>query len=172
MMSDSAYIGLGSNLASPSEQIKQALVELHAHHQICVQRCSHLYQSAPMGPKDQPDYVNAVCRLTTSLAPLELLDILQDIEQNHGRERIGEKWGPRTLDLDMLMFNELRLQSERLILPHYGMSQREFVLVPLFEIAPDLIMQDGQKLATWVSKCNLVGLKRLPGAVDFASIAA
>ncbi|WP_371193644.1 2-amino-4-hydroxy-6-hydroxymethyldihydropteridine diphosphokinase [Glaciecola sp. SC05] len=172
MMSDIAYVGLGSNLASPSEQLKSALVELHQHEQICVQGCSHLYRSAPMGPKDQPDYVNAVCQLTTSLSPIELLDVLQAQELKHGRERLGEKWGPRTLDLDLLMFNELRMQSERLTLPHYGIAQREFVLVPLFEIAPDLIMQDGQKLSTWVSKCSLTGLKRLADKIDFASIAA
>ena len=172
MMSDIAFVGLGSNLALPIEQLKSALVEMQKHHQICVQHCSHLYRSAPMGPQDQPDYVNAVCQLTTSLTPIELLDVLQSLELKHGRERIGEKWGPRTLDLDLLTFNDLRMQSERLTLPHYGMSQREFVLVPLFEIAPDLIMQDGKKLAAWVSKCSFNGLQRLPDNIDYASIAA
>lgn len=172
MMSDIAYLGLGSNLAAPSQQLISALRELHRHRQISVQGCSHLYRSAPMGPQDQPDYVNAVCQLTTSLSPLELLDELQAIEAEHGRERLGEKWGPRTLDLDLLMFNDVRMQSERLTLPHYGMAQREFVLVPLFEIAPDLIMQDGQKLSTWISKCSLTGLKRLADNIDFASLAA
>jgi 2-amino-4-hydroxy-6-hydroxymethyldihydropteridine diphosphokinase len=172
MMSDKAFIGLGSNLASPSEQLKSALNALHKHEQISVQRCSHLYQSVPMGPKDQPDYVNAVCQITTALSPLELLDVIQNIELEHGRERMGERWGPRTLDLDMLIFNDLRLNSERLTLPHYGMAHREFVLVPLFEIAPDLIMQDGKNLASWVSKCSLNGLKRLPDKIDFVGIAA
>lgn len=125
-----------------------------------------------MGPQDQPDYVNAVCHLTTSLSPLALLDVLQQIELEHGRERKGERWGPRTLDLDMLMYNELRMKNERLTLPHYGMQEREFVLVPLFEIAPDLVMQDGQKLATWVHKCSLNGLQRLPNAINFKSIAS
>lgn len=172
MMSDKAFLGLGSNLSTPAEQIKSALIELHQHSQICVQQCSHLYKSAPMGPQDQPDYVNAVCHLTTSLSPLALLDVLQSIESNHGRQRIGNKWGPRTLDLDILMFNDLRINSERLILPHYGMQDREFVLVPLFEIAPDTIMHDGQKLAKWVSKCSLSGLQRMPDIIDFESIAA
>jgi 2-amino-4-hydroxy-6-hydroxymethyldihydropteridine diphosphokinase len=172
MMSDNVFIGLGSNLSQPSEQLKSALKELHQHSQICVQRCSHLYKSAPMGPKDQPDYVNAVCYLTTSLSPLELLDILQALEASHGRERLGNKWGPRTLDLDMLMFNDLRINTERLTLPHYGMQDREFVLVPLFEIAPDIIMHDGKKLAAWVSKCSLNGLQRLPDPIDFESIAS
>lgn len=171
-MSDNAFIGLGSNLASPAQQLKRALVELHQHHQICVQRCSHLYESTPMGPQDQPNFVNAVCHLTTSLTPIELLDVLLALELTHGRERIGEKWGPRTLDLDVLIFNDLQIQSERLTVPHYGMAQREFVLVPLFEIMPDLIMHDGRNLATWVSKCSLSGLKRLPDKIDFASIAA
>jgi 2-amino-4-hydroxy-6-hydroxymethyldihydropteridine diphosphokinase len=172
MMSDNAFIGLGSNLSTPAEQIKNALVELHQHTQICLQRCSHLYKSAPMGPQDQPDYINAVCHITTSLQPLELLDVLQSIENNHGRERLKDKWGPRTLDLDMLMFNDLRMRSERLILPHYGMQDREFVLVPMFEIAPDLIMHDGQTLAAWISKCSLNGLQRLPDTIDFESIAS
>lgn len=171
MMSDIAFVGLGSNLASPSEQLKCALLEMHRHTQISMQRCSHLYSSSPMGPQDQPDFVNAVCQLTTSLSPLELLDVLQAIELKQGRERLGEKWGPRTLDLDLLMYNDLRMQSERLTLPHYGMQQREFVLVPLFEIAPDLIMQDGQTLAAWISKCSLSGLKRLADNIDYSGIA-
>nr|WP_136251467.1 2-amino-4-hydroxy-6-hydroxymethyldihydropteridine diphosphokinase [Ningiella ruwaisensis] len=166
MMSDTAFIGLGSNLAQPAEQLKGALRDLHQHEKVSLQRWSHLYQSAPMGPKDQPDYVNAVCQVTTSLRPEELLDVLQAIEQSHGRERKGHKWGPRTLDLDMLMFNDLRLNTERLTLPHYGMREREFVLVPLFEIAPDLIMQDGLPLAAWIHKCGLDGLKRLSEKIE------
>lgn len=172
MMSDVAYIGLGSNLAKPQEQLLMALSHIHNHPQISIQQCSHLYSSSPMGPKDQPDYVNAVCKITTSLDPIDLLDVLQDIEQTHGRERNGDKWGPRTLDLDILLFNNLSMSNERLTLPHYGMAEREFVLVPLFEIAPDLMMQDGKSLALWVTKCSLSGLKRLTTEITYASIAA
>ena len=172
MMSDVAYIGLGSNMKSPSEQILKALHVIHNHAQISIQKCSHLYSSAPMGPQDQPDYVNAVCKITTSLSPIELLDALQEIEQLHGRERKGDKWGPRTLDLDILLFNNLSMSNERLTLPHYGMSDREFVLVPLFEIAPDMNMQNGKSLAAWVADCSLSGLKRLAIDIEYASIAA
>ncbi|MFW8591654.1 2-amino-4-hydroxy-6-hydroxymethyldihydropteridine diphosphokinase [Glaciecola sp. 2405UD65-10] len=172
MMSDIAYIGLGSNLAEPIGQLQKALTTIHQHPNISIQYCSHLYSSAPMGPQDQPNYVNAVCKIVTSLSPMELLDVLQAIEHEHGRERKAEQWGPRTLDLDMLLFNNVSMKNERLTLPHYGMSEREFVLVPLFEISPDMIMQDGKSLAAWVSNCSLNGLKRLAEDIDYASIAA
>lgn len=162
MLSDIAYIGLGSNLGTPVAQLREALERIEAHSQMVLAANSSFYASSPMGPQDQPDYVNAVCKVKTSLQPQELLSILQDIENQQGRERIGDRWGPRTLDLDILLYNDLSLNSKNLTLPHYGMKEREFVLVPLFEIAPDLIMQDGRSLATWVSKCNLEGLYRIP----------
>lgn len=170
MMSDVAYIGLGSNIDTPQEQIHTALVNLQAHEQISIQQCSHLYASTPMGPKNQPDYVNAVCKITTSLTPIELLDALQSVEHEHGRKREGERWGPRTLDLDILLFNNLTMDNDRLTLPHYGMAQREFVMVPLFEIEPDMIMNDGKSISSWVSQCSFASLKRLPGVVDLVSL--
>lgn len=169
-MSDIAYIGLGSNIKDPETQITSALAHIHQHPQISIQQCSHLYASAPMGPQDQPDYINAVCKITTGLTPIELLDFLQSIENAHGRERIGEKWGPRTLDLDILLFNNLAMDNARLTLPHYGMAQREFVLVPLFEIVPDLMMQDGKSIASWVADCSLEGLRRLNISIDLAAL--
>lgn len=172
MLTDIAYIGLGSNLDKPKEQLSAALVEIQQHPQISIQACSHLYSSLPMGPKDQPDYVNAVCQITTSLSPIELLDFLQSVEQTHGRERKEQRWGPRTLDLDILLYNNQRIESERLTVPHYGMRYREFVLVPLFEIAPDMVMQDGRTLTLWVAECQLDGLKRMHDSIDFKSIAA
>ena len=168
MMSDVAYIGLGSNIDVPETQINTALVNIQAHEQISIQQCSHLYASAPMGPKNQPDYINAVCKITTSLTPIELLDVLQNIEHEHERKRVGERWGPRTLDLDILLFNNLTMDNDRLTLPHYGMAQREFVMVPLFEIEPDMIMNNGKSIASWVSQCSFASLKRLPGTVDLA----
>jgi 2-amino-4-hydroxy-6-hydroxymethyldihydropteridine diphosphokinase len=170
MMSDIAYIGLGSNIENPKGQIHTALVNIQSHEQISIQHCSHLYASAPMGPKNQPDYINSVIRITTGLTPIELLDVLQAIEQQHGRRRIGERWGPRTLDLDILLFNNLTMDNDRLTLPHYGMAQREFVMVPLFEIEPDMIMQDGKTIAAWVAQCSLTNLKRLPGTIDLTSL--
>ncbi|MGX9080354.1 2-amino-4-hydroxy-6-hydroxymethyldihydropteridine diphosphokinase, partial [Klebsiella pneumoniae] len=98
-------------------------------------QASQLYGSRPMGPADQPDYVNAVVRLTTRLAPLALLDQLQSIELEQGRVRKEERWGPRSLDLDLLLYGAECIQSERLTVPHYGMKEREFVLLPLAEIA-------------------------------------
>jgi len=170
MMTDVAFIGRGSNIKDPQTQIKNALANIHKHTQISNQNYSQQYASAPMGPKDQPDYVNAVCQITTSLTPIELLDVLQGIEQMHGRERIGEKWGPRTLDLDILLFNNLSMDNDRLTIPHYGMAQREFVLVPLFEISPDMIMQDGKPIAAWVAQCSLDGLKRLAAPIDIGNL--
>ena len=170
MMSDIAYIGLGSNIDVPETQINTALVNIQAHEQISIQQCSHLYASAPMGPKNQPDYINAVCKITTSLTPIELLDVLQNIEHEHERKRVGERWGPRTLDLDILLFNNLTMDNDRLTLPHYGMAQREFVMVPLFEIEPDMIMNNGKSIASWVSQCSFASFKRLPGMVDLASL--
>lgn len=161
-MSDVAYIGLGSNLEEPVKQLQKALVDMHQNAQISVQACSHLYESSPMGPKDQPNYVNAVCQINTSFSPLELLNYLQSVENTNGRIRNEQRWGPRTLDLDILLFNNLKMDNEKLTLPHYGMADREFVMVPLFEIAPDLIMQDGRKISVWVGECTLEGLKRLP----------
>lgn len=170
MMSDVAYIGLGSNMDSPKNQIHTALMNIQSHEQISVQKCSHLYTSSPMGPKDQPNYINAVIKITTGLTPIELLDVLQGIEEQHGRKRVGERWGPRTLDLDILLFNNLAMDNDRLTLPHYGMAQREFVLVPLFEIEPDMIMQNGKTIASWVAHCSCSSLRRLPGRIDLTSL--
>lgn len=172
MMTDTAYIGLGSNIGDSQTILATALANIHTSENISIQQCSHLYTSNPMGPQNQPDFVNAVCRITTSLSPIELLDCLQEIENRHGRERNGDKWGPRTLDLDILLFNNVTMSNDRLTLPHYGMAQREFVLVPLFEIAPDMIMLDGKNLAAWVAKRPINGLRRLPTLVDYSSIAA
>lgn len=169
MLSDIAYIGLGSNLSEPSKQLQQALTILDSHSQMKLVTSSHFYASLPMGPQDQPDYVNAVCKIKTSLQPQELLSTLQEIEKQQGRERIGERWGPRTLDLDILLYNDLALHTKNLTLPHYGIKDREFVLVPLFEIAPELVMQDGRPIASWVAKCNLDGLHRIESQDSVAS---
>jgi 2-amino-4-hydroxy-6-hydroxymethyldihydropteridine diphosphokinase len=132
-----AYIGLGSNLGQPAQQLRAALRELEDLPETRLIRHSSLYLSPPLGPSDQPDYVNAVAILATSLDAHSLLDQLQAVEQRYGRER-GEHWGPRTLDLDLLLFGEDRINSPRLQVPHPQMLRRAFVLVPLFELAPDL----------------------------------
>lgn len=131
------YIGLGSNLENPLQQIKTAINDLQALSGIRVISVSSLYQSPPMGPADQPDYINAVLSLETALEPHQLLDALQSVEQLHGRVR-KRHWGERTLDLDILLYGDKLVDDERLTIPHPGMHERAFVLYPLAEIAPDI----------------------------------
>ena len=135
------YIGLGSNLGDSREILAEAVVKLATLGQV---KTSKLYQSPPMGPQDQPDYFNAVVQLTTDLAPLDLLDQLQRFEQEAGRVRLRH-WGERTLDLDLLLYGEQQIQNERLTVPHVGVLEREFVLLPLLDIDPFLQVQ-GQTL--------------------------
>lgn len=132
------YLGLGANLDAPLQQLQQAVNALMQlpHSQLAA--VSSFYGSKPMGPQDQPDYVNAVAALDTQLAPEDLLDALQRIELEQGRQRKDERWGPRTLDLDILLYGEAVLATPRLTVPHYGLHQREFVVYPLLELAPDL----------------------------------
>ena len=130
-----ACIGLGSNLADPVAQVRQAFAALARLPDTRLVGRSSLWRSAPMGPADQPDYVNAVAMLETGLAPLDLLDALQAIEQEQGRVRDGMRWGPRTLDLDLLLYGETIMNDTRLTIPHPGLCERDFVLVPLLEVA-------------------------------------
>ncbi|OOF47314.1 2-amino-4-hydroxy-6-hydroxymethyldihydropteridine diphosphokinase [Rodentibacter trehalosifermentans] len=141
-----AYIALGSNLNTPIEQLNSALNAIENLPQTRLLAVSGFYQSKPLGPQDQPDYVNAVAKIETTLAPLPLLDELQRIEKAQGRVRL-RRWGERTLDLDILLYSNEIIQSERLTVPHYDMNNREFVIVPLAEIAPDLMLPSGIKLA-------------------------
>ena len=131
-----AYIGLGGNLDQPAARIRQARAALALLPNTREAAFSRLYRSAPMGPADQPDYVNAVMALDTELEPIALLDHLQAIENAQGRVRLGERWGPRTLDLDLLLYGDLHLDDPRLTLPHPRMRERAFVLRPLADIAP------------------------------------
>ena len=155
------YIGLGSNLATPLEQLRSALAALAALPQTQLVAQSSFYASDPLGPADQPRYVNAVAALDTELSPLALLDALQTIELEQGRTRKAERWGPRTLDLDILLFGERQLDEPRLTVPHYHMHARAFVLYPLAEIAPDLQLPDGRALTELLDACPFVGLERL-----------
>ncbi|MEJ6476179.1 2-amino-4-hydroxy-6-hydroxymethyldihydropteridine diphosphokinase [Pseudoalteromonas piscicida] len=153
-----AYIGLGANLSEPMAQLQRALKVLASHPALSVVKHSSLYGSKPMGPQDQPDYVNAVAKLETPLAAASLLDVLQQIELEHGRVRKSERWGPRTLDLDILLFNDETITSERLVVPHYGLKEREFVVYPLLEIAPTLELPDGTALESVAQQLPLNGL--------------
>ena len=153
-----AYIAVGSNLADPVAQAKSAIEVLKQHPDLNVVAVSSLYSSTPMGPQDQPDYINAVIAVETELSPLALLDCTQSIEQEHGRVRKAERWGPRTLDLDIVLYGDLEHHCERLTVPHYGMKVREFVLYPLAEIAPELVLPDHTPLKTLLEQVDRNGL--------------
>jgi len=155
-----AYIGLGSNLANPREQVEQAFAELAMLPNTKLLATSALYSSSAIGPGEQPDYVNAAALLQTELTPLVLLDALQEIEQAHRRVRI-ERWGPRTLDLDILLLDQQTIDSERLKVPHPYLTQRNFVLYPLADIAPDLHLPNGSSLQELIAQCPRDGLARL-----------
>ncbi|SOC50934.1 2-amino-4-hydroxy-6-hydroxymethyldihydropteridinediphosphokinase [Chromohalobacter canadensis] len=154
-----AYVGLGSNLDRPREHVSRALNELDALPLTHLAGHSALYASAPVGPQDQPDFINAVARVFTRLSPLALLDQLQALEQRHRRIR-QRHWGPRTLDLDLLLYANLEWHTPRLTLPHPAMCERGFVLVPLAELAPDVALA-GQTSATLAKHHDGAGLHRL-----------
>lgn len=156
-----AYIGLGSNLENPINQVRNALLELQDLPQSRLIAQSSLYVSDPLGPHDQPDYINAVAALDTQLSPQALLQGLQDIETQHRRIRSQQKWGPRSLDLDLLLYGDLELSDDILTVPHPGISQRNFVLYPLLEVAPDLNIATLGAVKTLVDNSSDKGLRRL-----------
>jgi len=154
------YIGMGSNLADPAEQLRNAVAALGQLPHTRLVGVSAFYQSDSLLP-GQPRYTNAVAALDTDLAPLTLLDALQAIENDQGRERL-ERWGPRTLDLDILLFGDRLIDEPRLKVPHYQMQERAFVLYPLAELAPqDLRLADGRSLVGLLAACPFVGLERI-----------
>lgn len=157
-----AYIGLGSNLDDPVGQLRAARRAVGAIPGVRETACSGLYRSAPMGPADQPDYCNAALAVETTLTPHALLAALQAIESAHGRVRTGTRWGPRTLDLDILLYGQERVATPELTIPHPGIPQREFVLLPLAEIAPpDLAIPGMGPLSRLVQACPLRGIEAI-----------
>lgn len=159
-----AYIGIGSNLEHPETQLRRAfraLAELPASR--CV-ACSPLYRSEAVGgPPDQPEYLNAVAAVDTTLQPEALLTALQAIEATQGRVRTV-RWGPRTLDLDLLLYDDLVLDGPRLTLPHPRLHQRAFVVYPLYDIAPDLKIPGQGLLSELLKKIPQSTLARLDSA--------
>jgi 2-amino-4-hydroxy-6-hydroxymethyldihydropteridine diphosphokinase len=147
-----AFIGLGSNLNGPVDQVTMALTELAGLPETASHSHSSLYQSRPMGGLDQPDYVNAVARVDTRLEPEELLEQLHAIETAHGRVR-EERWGARTLDLDLLLYGSITIDTPDLQVPHPGVGERGFVLYPLYEIAPDLEIPGLGAVSDLVNNC-------------------
>jgi len=157
---ETAYVGIGSNLEDPREQVCTAFAELDCLQGTRLVAKSSLYVSAPLGPAGQPDYINAVACLSTSLEPLVLLDELQSLEERHRRER-RQHWGPRTLDLDILLYADQSIDLERLQIPHPHMHTRSFVLKPLLEIAPEIRIPGRGRAADWASQCDDLQTKRL-----------
>ena len=158
------FVALGSNQGDPMAQVTRAFDELQALPQSSLAGRSSLYRSAPLGPQDQPAFINAVAMLDTRLEPEALLDALQAIEQRAGRVRNAERWGPRVLDLDLLLYADRRVDTPRLQVPHYHMHARSFVLYPLAELAADLILPDGTPLQQLLLACPPTGLERLSDA--------
>ena len=142
------------------DQVQQAIQELADLPHCQLLKASSLYASKPMGPQDQPDYINAVVHLGTDLEPIALLDTLQELEHLHRRVR-KQHWGPRTLDLDILLYNQETIDQVRLQVPHPGLAQRNFVLYPLAEINSQLSLPDGTSLQQLLPHCPLADLVKL-----------
>ena len=158
------YIGLGSNLggdfASPKQNITSAINALAKIKSIQMIKISSFYESKPIGPQDQSDYINAVIKLKTNLDSTKLLNSLQTIENHHGRIR-SQYWGPRTLDLDILLFGDQIIHNDRLTIPHTEICNRSFVLVPLSEIEPDCVIPEKGIVSDLVSNVSQAELKVL-----------
>lgn len=155
------YIGIGSNLADPVMQVRHAIQQLAAAEHCRLLAVSGLYRSAPIGPDDQPDFINAVACLETTLEALALLRQLQVLEQQAGRQRLRH-WGERTLDLDLLLYGNDEVNLPELTVPHREMARRAFVLLPLAEIAPDLTLPDGRRLPALLPAVADQAIQRLP----------
>jgi 2-amino-4-hydroxy-6-hydroxymethyldihydropteridine diphosphokinase len=148
-----AHIGLGANLDDPPGQLRSAVRALEQMPDTRHVRCSSFYRSAPVGFSGQPDFVNAVCRLETSLPAHALLRALLDIERAHGRVRGEQKGGPRPLDLDLLLYGQLSVNEPDVVVPHPRLHERAFVLVPLAEIDPQLIIPGKGLVTSMLAAC-------------------
>lgn len=153
-----AYVGLGANLGDSAATLRQVLTQLEATRGVTAVTASPFYRSAPVDAAG-PDFINAVAAVDTVLAPLDLLDVLQALENEHGRLRPYRN-APRTLDLDLLLHGDARLDHERLILPHHRMHLRAFVLLPLRDLAPGLALQ-GQPLDAWIDAIHDQPIERI-----------
>jgi 2-amino-4-hydroxy-6-hydroxymethyldihydropteridine diphosphokinase len=139
------YLGLGANLGDPNKTLREAITVLRQQAELAQLEYSSFYRSKPMGPADQPDYVNAVVRIETALSPFQLLSLVQQIEYQFGRQR-QRRWGERSLDIDILLYGNTIISDERLHIPHLGLCQRDFVVVPLLELDTSLCLPDGRPL--------------------------
>lgn len=160
-----AYLGLGGNLGDPAANMAAALRALDAHPHIAVEAVSSLYRTPPWGLTEQPDFINSAARVKTRLSPRELLALCLDVERELKRER-RERWGPRLIDIDVLIHGTASLEEDGLVLPHPRMHERAFVLVPLKEIAPDLAIK-GKSLDVWLDHLETSDIKRLSEKSDW-----
>jgi 2-amino-4-hydroxy-6-hydroxymethyldihydropteridine diphosphokinase len=141
-----AYIGLGANIGDPKAQLQQALKLLHHSQGVSVRRVSSLYETSPVGYDDQPNFLNVVAEIDTTLPPLELLHTAQKIEQRLHRVR-KQRFGPRTIDVDILLYGERIIATPELTVPHPRLLERAFVLIPLYELTGELIIATGQSIS-------------------------
>ncbi len=156
-----AFVGAGANLGDAVATLRAAVTALRDSPHITVGVLSAIYRNPPLGPPDQPDYCNAVMELRTALGADELLQQLQAIERRFGRERGAERWGARTLDLDLLLYGDAVIRSDRLTVPHPGLRERAFVLYPLHEIAPELVLPGGEALTDLLGGVSARQLQRV-----------
>ena len=160
-----AYISVGSNLNNPYQQVKSAIGKLKIADNIYIETISGWYLSDPVGPKNQSRYVNGVIKISTRLSPNQLLKKLHEIEDAHGRIR-NVRWGPRTLDLDILLYGTRMMSTKKLTIPHPEMKIRNFVLIPLADIEPNLVLPDGSILSSLLENSQLKEIiPILPGDV-------
>jgi 2-amino-4-hydroxy-6-hydroxymethyldihydropteridine diphosphokinase len=155
-----AFLSLGSNLGDRAATLDAALRALEASGDVRILRRSSLYETAPMGKTDQPEFYNLVAEVETTLSPEALLDRCQNVERTLGRVR-KERWGPRTVDVDILLYDRMGSNSERLAIPHPEMLRRRFVLEPLLEIAPDALLPDGSPIAPYLAGVEDQRVRRL-----------
>ncbi|MGE6632296.1 2-amino-4-hydroxy-6-hydroxymethyldihydropteridine diphosphokinase [Bacillus sp. NPDC077027] len=159
-MSNTAYIALGSNIGKKETYLKEAVKRLHQHPEVQVEAISSIYETAPVGYENQDDFLNMAVKISTSLRPMQLLKLTQHIENELGRTR-DVRWGPRTADLDILLYNRENIESEQLVIPHPRMYERLFVLVPMSEICPEIgvtqinAVTDQEGVIIWKKTCGV-----------------
>jgi 2-amino-4-hydroxy-6-hydroxymethyldihydropteridine diphosphokinase len=157
-----AFVALGSNLDDPATQVARALAAMDSLPETRLVCASRLYRTPPWGLGDQPWFVNAAAELDTRLEPRALLRALLALESRSGRERSGPRWGPRRIDLDLLLYQGRVIDEPGLHLPHPRLAERAFVLLPLADIAPDLLLPDGRRLADLIAQVDAGGIEPLP----------
>ena len=161
-----AWLGLGANLRHPVMQLKRAVRCLGQSEGIEVRKTSSFYRTRPWGNEDQDDFINAVVQIETGLAPLALLHVLQSIENSMGRQRSGHRWGPRVIDIDLLLFADETVHSTELVVPHPRMHERAFVLLPLYALDASMKIPGWGMAGTLLSQLDCDGVCRLDDAGD------